>query len=182
MTPALCRVLFACLSLPMAAVAYVVIWVGFVSANRSRGVENSAWLVAGSVTWAMLAIAWWLIWRRAVAWTPRRRYGTWLAALVALAVGGLVGLACAPIDDDLPYAVGSAIAPLAWVGLAIVAWRETDAEREQRQGSNRSRPLPCPACGYDLTGLRGTRCPECGVEFTLDALLAVRRPMAADVP
>ncbi len=32
--------------------------------------------------------------------------------------------------------------------------------------------LHCPSCGYNLTGLPGNRCPECGREFDL-ALLAL---------
>ena len=30
----------------------------------------------------------------------------------------------------------------------------------------------CPVCGYNLTGLREARCPECGGTFTLDQLAA----------
>ena len=32
--------------------------------------------------------------------------------------------------------------------------------------------LPCPLCGYDLRGLSGGRCPECGHGFDADALRA----------
>ena len=34
-------------------------------------------------------------------------------------------------------------------------------------------------CAYDMTGLKGTRCPECGSEFTLDELLASQPGKAA---
>lgn len=39
--------------------------------------------------------------------------------------------------------------------------------------------LCCPKCGYDLTGLRESRCPECGAAFDLAALAqgqSIRRP------
>ena len=29
--------------------------------------------------------------------------------------------------------------------------------------------LTCPACGYELEGLSGARCPECGQAFTITA-------------
>ncbi|MDB5303490.1 MAG: hypothetical protein JWM97_1039, partial [Phycisphaerales bacterium] len=32
----------------------------------------------------------------------------------------------------------------------------------------------CPTCGYNLTGLTATRCPECGSQFTLDELMAAQ--------
>lgn len=28
----------------------------------------------------------------------------------------------------------------------------------------------CPKCGYNLSGLTQTRCPECGCEYTLERL------------
>ena len=32
----------------------------------------------------------------------------------------------------------------------------------------------CPVCGYNMTGLHESRCPECGSQFTLDQLLAAQ--------
>jgi hypothetical protein len=34
---------------------------------------------------------------------------------------------------------------------------------------------PCPKCGYNLRGLRGKVCPECGAPIDLDAILAPLR-------
>jgi hypothetical protein len=50
--------------------------------------------------------------------------------------------------------------PLLLPGACLVAaafWRNR----------NRTRTIPtsCPKCGYDLTGLREPRCPECGTPF-----------------
>jgi hypothetical protein len=39
------------------------------------------------------------------------------------------------------------------------------------------RDVPCPGCGYNLRGLLGSRCPECGEAIELD----VRRESAATV-
>lgn len=35
-------------------------------------------------------------------------------------------------------------------------------------------PIPCPSCGYDLSGGAGVRCPECGSEFTDEDVARVR--------
>lgn len=44
--------------------------------------------------------------------------------------------------------------------------------------------LPCPKCGYNLTGLREARCPECGATYTLDELVVTlaeqRAPLTSD--
>ena len=34
----------------------------------------------------------------------------------------------------------------------------------------RVHPPRCPGCGYNLSGLRQCRCPECGKEYTLEEL------------
>lgn len=42
--------------------------------------------------------------------------------------------------------------------------------------------LRCPACEYNLTGLAGGVCPECGAPFDVDQLRAVLEGKAADQP
>ena len=37
------------------------------------------------------------------------------------------------------------------------------------------RDAPCPACGYNLRNLQGTRCPECGDELVLKVNVAEPR-------
>ena len=39
-------------------------------------------------------------------------------------------------------------------------------------------PLRCDGCGYQLRGLRTSRCPECGLEFNADELRAADRQRA----
>jgi len=36
--------------------------------------------------------------------------------------------------------------------------------------ASRNQPPTCPKCGYNLSGQRLCRCPECGGEFRLDEL------------
>jgi hypothetical protein len=50
---------------------------------------------------------------------------------------------------------------------AYAVWRAGFA-----QGWRRAREAPptCQKCGYNMSGLRHCRCPECGVEYDLDQL------------
>jgi len=50
---------------------------------------------------------------------------------------------------------------------ALLLWRDGF-----RRGWRRAREAPptCPKCGYNLSGLTQSRCPECGSEFRLDEL------------
>ena len=71
-----------------------------------------------------------------------------------------------------------------WIVASTLAWRETKAERAARLCGRGDRLLPCPKCGYNLTGLRETRCPECGATYTVDelvgALVEQRAPLSSD--
>ena len=49
-----------------------------------------------------------------------------------------------------PIALVTAVTPLMWLARAIRSWR-------RRRGGL------CLACGYDMRGLDGRRCPECGM-------------------
>jgi predicted amidophosphoribosyltransferase len=63
--------------------------------------------------------------------------------------------------------------PIVWVLATVILWRETAAERLARMSRLVSHPtVLCPVCGYNLSGLREARCPECGGSFTLDELAA----------
>ena len=61
----------------------------------------------------------------------------------------------------------------------VEASRETATERSERLRSLNKTAVACPKCGYNLTGLQGTRCPECGTLYTIDELLA-EQPSRAD--
>lgn len=101
--------------------------------------------------------------------SARRTLVSVAAALAAaLVLGGMGWFA----DEDVGAVIGSITAPLAWLAAAVVAWRETDEERAKRLGSVSADQIVCPKCGYSLTGLSESRCPECGAQYTLGELLA----------
>ena len=50
---------------------------------------------------------------------------------------------------------------------AFMVWRNGYVRGWQ---AARTTPPTCPLCGYNLSGLKIARCPECGTEYTIDAL------------
>ena len=174
MTPLLARVMLAIFLPPFAAIVYFATLESVTSTQLVARPGNV--LVAGLATWTFVAVYWFLVWHRTFAWTTRRRVGTVLSVLVASAAALVLGMSVGAIcsDVDLGIFLATIVAPLAWLMLTLLAWRESPEERSTRRGAPAAR-VPCPTCGYDLTGLRGTRCPECGTEFTLDQLLAALR-------
>ena len=176
MSQLLARIMLAIFMLPCAAVFYTVV---YVVAWDSRQFSNYlydrqlVWIIAGLVTWLFIIAYWWLLWRKAVRWHSTR----WLYTLGSIAVAVLLGVIAATllwhVEDDFALWVGTVVSPLVWLILTTFIWRESAKERSERTSGVAT--LTCPTCGYNLTGLQGTRCPECGTQFTVDELLFQRK-------
>jgi hypothetical protein len=182
MSRLIASILLSILLFPLAAVAYLVVFFVFAETRGfSRFREELGMLAAGVITWALLAWYWVVVWRKTVKWTPRRTARTLYAALAAAGVGLMAGIMTGSLQEEFGFFIGSITPPLLWVVATVLVWRETDAERSARlRAVGRDGPgIPCPTCSYDLTGLKSTRCPECGSEFTLDELLAAQPERAA---
>src|SRR5207247_1420394 len=96
---------------------------------------------------------------------------TFLSAGVAIVIGFIVGILIESIERDVGQFVGCVIPPLLWLIIVTIIWRETPRERSSRLTTTQKHAIVCPSCGYNLTGLQSTRCPECGTMFTLDEIL-----------
>ena len=185
MSRLIASILLSVLVFPIAAVFYLIIF--FLSDVTLRQNEEVGLLVAGVATWAFVAWYWITVWRKTVKWTAARVARTAYAA-VAAALGGVVAWVAVAIlsggrDEEFVVFIASVTPPLLWLVASVLVWRETDAERSVRlraQGRGGDGPgVPCPTCGYDMTGLKSTRCPECGSEFTIDELIAAQPGRAA---
>lgn len=181
MSPLLARVMLTIFMLPCAAIVYVI---AFACADQLVNHSYSTsgvyfdldWLWGGAAASLFVGAYWILLWRRTVAWTSQRVTRTAIAALLALTAGlaaaiGFGGM----IHVNFGLFVGTTVAPLSWLVMTTFVWRESTAERAERAAGVGA--IACPSCGYNLTGLKGTRCPECGTEFTLDQLLPSRRDL-----
>jgi DNA-directed RNA polymerase subunit RPC12/RpoP len=174
------RILLSIFMFPLAAAFYLVVFV--VTEQMLRGAmysyqyrESTVFLASGVLTWPAVALYWYLLWRSGVQWNLSRVLGTFLAALGAAIVGGLAGVfATSLTEGSFGAFLGGFLAIILWLVGTVFIWRETAAERAERvKGSGKS-GVTCPTCGYNLTGLSESRCPECGSKFTLDELMALQ--------
>ena len=174
MSRLIASILLAILLFPLASVVYIVVFFVYMQATGWSGSagEGSGFIAAGVTTWVFVAAYWVLLWRKSVRWTPQRKAFTSVAAVCAGVVAAVAGSILAPASGSFGAFVGTVLAPLLWLVATVFLWRETAVERAKRLSASGQEAVVCVACGYNLTGLKGTRCPECGREYTLDELFA----------
>jgi hypothetical protein len=176
MSRLIATILLAILMFPLAALVYLLtFFISAVGLRNSVGSESNGLVVADLITWGFITAYWFALWARKVNWTPARKTWTGVSFLAAGGAGMTVGFIAVSMlpnfDSEFGVFIGGVTAPLLWVVATIFIWRESAGESAARL-ANTEGGVVCPTCGYNLTGLKGTRCPECGNEFTLDQLLA----------
>lgn len=172
MSHLIARILLTILLFPLASLLYVVACV-FAYRILRVGYDPGSNILAGVVTWAFMAIYWCFLWYRDVSWTNERIMRTVLSAGAAVIAAIFIGGLLAPLEGGIAAFVGSAAAPLLWLMATAFIWREGAGDVVRRADGRAS--VVCPACGYNLAGLKEARCPECGGQYTLDELFA-RQP------
>jgi hypothetical protein len=178
MTATIARLILAMLILPATGAVFLLTFLAILA--RNTGGPPSAWGVGllWTIVYSFVATYWILLWRTTVKWTPARVRNTAVAALLAIAVGAALAAAVRGVSGgQIPYGpallLGGGTVPIVWVLATVLLWRETPAERLARMSKLVTNPtVLCPVCGYNLSGLREARCPECGGRFTLDELAA----------
>ncbi|TVQ53444.1 MAG: hypothetical protein EA377_07985 [Phycisphaerales bacterium] len=173
MSSLVARIPLTTLMLPAAALVYTLFVVlGF----ELIGWQNEVliFLLGGSGTFLFVLIYWLGLWGRHVNWAGGRRWKTIL--LGGAAIGFTIPIAAVfgfIIELSFGIFIGSLVAILVWLIGTTLIWKETSVERADRLRSRiGTNAIVCPSCGYNLTGLRESSCPECGAKFTLDQLFA----------
>jgi hypothetical protein len=172
------KILLTLLLLPLAMLVYLI---GFAVLQELW--RQQTWtphrtelvlVYSGLVMWAFVVGYWLLLWKKSVRWDDSRMWGTPALAVAAIIGGALTALSVRWIDEELSVFIGMVTAPLLWLLGTILLWRESAAERAERLADSGRNALVCPTCGYNLTGLTSTRCPECGTQLTLESLVAAQ--------
>ena len=178
MTATIARLILAMLILPATGAVFLLTFIAVIARSAGSG-PPSFWGVAMTwvVVYTFVATYWILLWRSTVRWTRARVRNTALASLLALAGGSGFATALWSVSRAMPSGIalllGGGGVPIVWVLATVLLWRETPAERLARMSNLVGHPtVLCPFCGYNLSGLREARCPECGASFTLDQLAA----------
>jgi len=178
MTATIARLILAMLILPATGAVFLLTFIALLARSAGGGPPPvSSVAITWTVVYTFVATYWILLWRSTVKWTRARIRNTALAGLLALACGGAFAALLVAVSRVIPYGIamllGGGTVPIIWVLGTVLLWRETPAERITRMSRLVSNPtVLCPVCGYNLSGLREVRCPECGASFTLDELAA----------
>jgi hypothetical protein len=175
MSRLIARILLTILIFPAATLFY---FISFLLIERRFFSDDDTAIVLATVLTCLFMAGYWLaLWRRTVNWTRQRVRRTMWAVGIAVfaggAIGGMIRLAL-DYEQVIGTCLGSLSAAVMWIILTIFVWRETESERAARLSRANADVLICPTCGYNLTGLRESRCPECGASFTLNELLAAQ--------
>ena len=180
------RILLSILLFPLAGIVYLLAFVlGELLVRSSRG-EALLFIASGLITWLFVAGYWLLLWHSSVQWGSRRMVGTLLAAFGAggagFSVGFVIGVSM-PRYSGASFGafVGSVLSIMLWLVATVILWRDTPEERSQRARASSRSTIVCPTCGYNLTGLSESRCPECGSKFTLDELIGLQDRVEAEI-
>ena len=174
MSRLLARIMLALLMIPLAVMVYVAVVVTLMNVVYGFSNEVSAFVITTVVVWGFVAAYWTMLWRRTVRWN-RRRIGLTIAAGGAAVPPGVIAGALVSFNQSsFGVFVGGVIMILVWLIATVLIWRETTAERIERIRARSGSVLVCPGCGYNMTGLRQTTCPECGTSYTIDELAALQ--------
>ena len=148
------------------------------------GFEFPLW-VAGFLCWVLVRLGWFLVWRGQVVHTKQRRNQasalTFVTFGIALILWMLLSKVLKAGSEDTAILASTVAAMVSLMG-TILLYFDKPLDRATRASAAKAIEVKCPNCDYNLAGLTATRCPECGKEYTLEALLAAQAaPAGQDV-
>ena len=182
MTPDVARIAYGMALLPL---LFGIWWMSIVLLPEIVSAQNSPWpeYLSLELVTLVAVIVWVLVWRTRVEWTPSRRLGTWVLALVLLAAPAQQFLPTDVFSDgslQLMIRIARASTWLFVLGLWFMGtawlWR---MRNDSSVHTNQRPEVRCPQCDYSLTGLCEVRCPECNWSSTIDEIARLALDSAA---
>ena len=176
MTKLVARLILAMLILPVAGA--VLLFTAFVLIPGGGPPQPSRVLTIWAIEYAVIGTYWTLLWRSTVKWNRVRIAGTLLVTIGSILcgfVGGSFVFEVARPPIPVAMLIGGGLVPIVWVLGTVLVWKESAHERLERLKTYGTDTVCCPVCGYNMTGLREARCPECGGNFTVDELLTAQQ-------
>ena len=174
MTRLVARLILAMLTLPISAALFLFMALALIQGGPPA---PQTIIVMWVAEYVVIAGYWLLLWRNVVRWTRQRIIGTLLVTLGAFvcgAIGAVFVYEFVEAEIALALLIGGGVVPIVWVLGTVLVWWESSQERLERLKSYGTDTVCCINCGYNMTGLRDARCPECGSQFTLDELLTAQ--------
>ncbi len=172
MTRLVARLLLAVMIFPTSILFFFILMV-LVSGRGNPSLSEV--VVVWATTLTYIGLYWLWLWRNSIRWTMGRVVATAGMSVGAIALGLAAYLVLrkqAQIPEEPAAILGGVVTPIAWVIGTILLWRENDRERAARLAKLSEATVACPLCGYNMTGLHDTRCPECGHHPTLQEFIA----------
>ena len=177
MTRTVARLILAMLLLPCTGAVFLILILAIVAPTGGPPSVGRL-LLLWSLLYLFVGAYWVILWHDMVPWNRRRVTLTALATVLSLAGGAAVAVVTLAVSRLVPppmaVLLGGGTVPITWVLSTVLVWRETAAERLGRLTAHGMPVVACPLCGYDLSGLKEARCPECGSSFTLDQIFLAR--------
>jgi ssDNA-binding Zn-finger/Zn-ribbon topoisomerase 1 len=137
--------------------------------------DEVALLLTDCIMAPIFAVAWIAVWVSVIKWNAGRLLGTAVGFVIAciLGVGYFHAMAWSgSFNDEFNYVLAYMFWMASWITATALLWRTTTRERAIMRADTYAGIVLCPNCRYNLKGLRQTKCPECGSDYTLDELLA----------
>ena len=145
---------------------------------ESNGPYEQAMIISVLVTAVYFVIVWTWVWYGVVNWTNRRKKIMIFLALGIIVCTIVVANAIGATQNRrhtqliLGGLGGGSFFIFAWTIGTVLLWKETAEERASRMENLGVDGVSCPACGYNMTGLKNATCPECGKVYTVDQIVA----------
>ncbi len=156
------------------AVCFAMVFIGYESNLFDYSNFAILTMISLIVTAAYFMAGWIWVWKEDVRWVEDRKRKTKVMTICTLIASVVFGGAVIGVSNETEggMAFGGIFYLFVWTVGSVLIWRESPTERVARMENLGVDGVSCPACGYNMTGLKTATCPECGKVYTVDQIVA----------